>query len=764
MLVSSPNDLRASYFPLAIAQAGVLCALLGARFPRPWNTLMGAVAGWAGARWFVAYETTWDFVPMSISALGAAMGGLLGLAVSPVMRGLVLGYSSAILVVVAFGNMVFAPNDFDATILFIFLCALGTAVGLLHPTSSLIAATSISGAFATFAYIDVYGDAKFHDLATMFTLFTNPGAHLAVECGESCHVSLACWVAAAAAAAGAQLLLLRVAPIEESSSGYDKAAVGSSPGRNPHVKGYVWASMGPRGGTRTRATGLKRAELSYGRLVPLTSGSGARWEAENPLGSRGCDVASQNDIRAAFNYLPRVRMPPGMQRLDMLLLDIFSRLEGVFGFQPSSTRNQREHLLWLVTNTSQRLGGSGLNKSSVEGKGSGRDRGAGRLQAVSQVHEKLFGNYRKWCAHLGIIDALGVPPSRDATRARLENAALFLLVWGEAASLRHCPESLCFLFHSMLRELRGRGGGGVLGSDDDDVGDDGGVDLPRSPGDFLKFVIRPVYELFRQDRRDIHTGRRNYDDVNEFFWSKTCLGYAYCEPGYLRSDASRRRGEEGSKERPTLREGLRGAGKTYAETRSWLHVVKTFFPVIQFLVVSFHILVCTSLVLHQGGAESNFYLDTDHGSDNALMLSFVVTYGCMSILRELTVLAVDAPRLRRPSERLGSGLRVAVKAGLTLAIVFYLRRVWTCEGIRCASDWFMFLALTLMFLAPALLQILCVLFPALGRLGSSMCCTPPRRLRTVIAAWWPDSDLYVGKDMAEKDGDYFRYQVISTYP
>ena len=37
--------------------------------------------------------------------------------------------------------------------------------------------------------------------------------------------------------------------------------------------------------------------------------------------------------------------------------------------------------------------------------------------------------------------------------AQVCDIALYLLIWGEAANLRHCPECLCFLFHQMRAEL-----------------------------------------------------------------------------------------------------------------------------------------------------------------------------------------------------------------------------------------------------------------------------------------------------------------------
>jgi hypothetical protein len=38
-----------------------------------------------------------------------------------------------------------------------------------------------------------------------------------------------------------------------------------------------------------------------------------------------------------------------------------------------------------------------------------------------------------------------------AYAAFVEDSLMFLLVWGEAANLKHCPECLCFLYHKTMQ-------------------------------------------------------------------------------------------------------------------------------------------------------------------------------------------------------------------------------------------------------------------------------------------------------------------------
>eukprot|EP00962_Isochrysis_galbana_P057810 scaffold30368_cov73-Isochrysis_galbana.AAC.1 len=95
-----------------------------------------------------------------------------------------------------------------------------------------------------------------------------------------------------------------------------------------------------------------------------------------------------------------------------------------------------------------------------------------------------------------------------------------MLIWGEAANLRHLPECLCFLFHQMRKELWEKP-----------------LHTPRRrpQGWFLSRVVAPMYRKMRAEMKRTHpsgkslghTGKANYDDFNEFFWRPEALGYSY---------------------------------------------------------------------------------------------------------------------------------------------------------------------------------------------------------------------------------------------
>ncbi|CAJ1929335.1 unnamed protein product [Sphenostylis stenocarpa] len=100
--------------------------------------------------------------------------------------------------------------------------------------------------------------------------------------------------------------------------------------------------------------------------------------------------------------------------------------------------------------------------------------------------------------------------------------ALYLLVWGEAGNLRFTPECICYIYHFMAKELYH-----VIDEHIDP--DTGRPFMPTVSGElwFLMSVILPIYNTIKVDSskngKAPHSAWRNYDDVNEYFWSRRCL-------------------------------------------------------------------------------------------------------------------------------------------------------------------------------------------------------------------------------------------------
>eukprot|EP00468_Gymnochlora_sp_CCMP2014_P003100 CAMPEP_0167759548 /NCGR_PEP_ID=MMETSP0110_2-20121227/11087_1 /TAXON_ID=629695 /ORGANISM="Gymnochlora sp., Strain CCMP2014" /LENGTH=2075 /DNA_ID=CAMNT_0007645951 /DNA_START=90 /DNA_END=6317 /DNA_ORIENTATION=+ len=663
--------------------------MLGHRFPRLWNSIVGATVGWAGMLWFVTYNTSWDEVPIMLSLLGTLMGGLLGVVLNVMVSGITLGYCVAILVIVSTGELLFSPAYSLIPAAFILLmCMLGLVYGIYYRASALILASALSGGLVATTAIDVYGDQKFLRLSTMYTIFTVPGAKLPTVCTITCVYMLGLWGVIALMGLVVQAFLYWMVPPK-----YDDLS------DHPHHQGHVWESMGGR--TQGGSKYLKRAEQSFGRLNSLNADERLHGEAK-------------------FNYFSPEEMDKPMRTLYASLSEVFTQVQKRFGFQSSNRRNQQEHLFMLILNHESRLR---LKDSDHETSRQQREN-----TAIREIHDKTFQNYVKWCDHLNI--AKDFMTSNRITY--LENLALFLMIWGEAGSVRHMPEALCFLTYNMLKEMRMK------------------TPTQRDSGSFLRYVIKPIYSVIRADTRDIHTKRRNYDDINEFFWKRSCLDYLYCDQEYSLDTA------ESHDENEHLSVGLLHAEKTFLETKSWMQVINTFFPLINFYVVSFHMLVCLAVVL---SSDQHGFSSRHH--DNVILMSFVLTLSCMLIFRELLELYVSNGKINAPEERVGVVVRTVIKSGFALVLCYFFYLVLLCgsdPSEKCADNWRNFLIASGVFLLPYGLKILTVMFPIFGRFGNRVLLS--RRLRWLTAVWWPETESYVGNNIEERDGQYFQYQLF----
>ncbi|WJX22282.1 Callose synthase 11 [Trifolium repens] len=195
-------------------------------------------------------------------------------------------------------------------------------------------------------------------------------------------------------------------------------------------------------------------------------------------------------------------------------MDLLDWLRLLFGFQNDNARNQREHLVLHLANAQMRLEPPPAIVDALD---------AGVLH---RFRKKLLRNYTAWCSYLGLKSSVVLPRRRDPSDLRREllYVSLYLLIWGEAGNLRFVPECLCYIYHFMAKELN-------LVLDGFIDPDTGSTFLPTVSGDygFLKSVVMPIYNTIKvevdssRNGKAPHSAWRNYDDINEYFWSRRCL-------------------------------------------------------------------------------------------------------------------------------------------------------------------------------------------------------------------------------------------------
>lgn len=218
-----------------------------------------------------------------------------------------------------------------------------------------------------------------------------------------------------------------------------------------------------------------------------------------------------------FNFFDPAALPPQVSEYSRVVLEAADELGNFFGFQDDSVRNQTEHMLFLLANHKRftKVSASGIRKSPASIFPHALDLPP---TAVHSLHTKMFENYRAWCKKIGVPTRFltnPIPNNRNENLSDLSlDILLYLFIWGESGNLRHMPEVLCFLYHKMMQEFQTHRLPNVSA---------------LYPGFFLDHVVTPIYdEVVKASRsKSDHVFRRNYDDFNEFFWSPDCLRYAY---------------------------------------------------------------------------------------------------------------------------------------------------------------------------------------------------------------------------------------------
>ena len=87
-----------------------------------------------------------------------------------------------------------------------------------------------------------------------------------------------------------------------------------------------------------------------------------------------------------------------------------------------------------------------------------------------------------------------------------------------------------------------------------------------------------------------HEEKRNYDDFNEFFWSRNCLKYHYADEDPDAHDIEGLTGPLPGEKLPSLSEGLENTPKTFLEKRSWLRGLLALNRIFEWHIVTFYLL------------------------------------------------------------------------------------------------------------------------------------------------------------------------------
>ncbi|XP_073110667.1 putative callose synthase 8 isoform X4 [Elaeis guineensis] len=339
------------------------------------------------------------------------------------------------------------------------------------------------------------------------------------------------------------------------------------------------------------ASGACPEILAAGEEIEEKSGSYRPYNIL-PLDSRGGQQAIMllPEIKAAVSAVRNIRGLPlaSTHQETGAYADILEWLQCWFGFQNGNVANQREHLILLLANIHARLYPKPASMMKLDDR------------AVNKLMLKIFKNYLNWCKFLGRESNIWLPSvKQEVQQYKILYIALYLLIWGEASNLRLLPECLCYIFHHMAYEVRGVLTGAVSINTGEKVVPAGGGECES----FLNNVVTPIYRVIYEEAQKNQNGTadhstwRNYDDLNEYFWSVDCfkLGWPmrldndfFCTLSSTKSEQPKH-DTQAATNTSCQQKWL---GKTnFVEIRSFWHIFRSFDRMWTFFVLALQVMI-----------------------------------------------------------------------------------------------------------------------------------------------------------------------------
>ncbi|KAJ4776414.1 glucan synthase-like 3 [Rhynchospora pubera] len=437
--------------------------------------------------------------------------------------------------------------------------------------------------------------------------------------------------------------------------------------------------------------------------------------------------------------------------------DLLDWLQAMFGFQKDNVANQREHLILLLANVHIRQ----FPKPDQQPKLDDR--------ALNEVMKKLFKNYKKWCKYLNRKSSLWLPTiQQEVQQRKLLYMGLYLLIWGEAANLRFMPECLCYIYHHMAFELYGMLAGNVSPMTGENI-------KPAYGGDeeaFLRKVVTPIYRVIEREAersktiKSKHSHWRNYDDLNEYFWSVDCfrLGWPmradadfFCDPPNIPYH-----GKNGNQNQETRSNSSdRWIGKiNFVEIRSFWHIFRSFDRMWSFFILSLQAMI---IIAWNGGTPSDVF---DNGVFKQV-LSIFITAAILKLGQ--AVLDIVLSWKARRSMSLAVKLRYVLKlisaaAWVVILPVTYAYSWEHPSGLsRVIKSWLgngqsqqsLYILAVVVYLSPNILASVLFLFPFIRRFLESS-----NNSIITFMMWWAQPRLFVGRGMHEGAYSLFKYTMF----
>ncbi|AQK80759.1 Putative glycosyl transferase family protein [Zea mays] len=433
--------------------------------------------------------------------------------------------------------------------------------------------------------------------------------------------------------------------------------------------------------------------------------------------------------------------------------DLLDWLQAMFGFQKDNVSNQREHLVLLLANVHI------MKVPKVDQQPKLDDK------ALDAVMKKLFKNYKKWCKYLGRKSSLWLPTiQQEVQQRKLLYMGLYLLIWGEAANLRFMPECICYIYHHMAFELYGMLAGNVSPMTGENV-------KPAYGGDeeaFLIKVVTPIYKVIEKEAersktmKSKHSHWRNYDDLNEYFWSVDCFRLGWP----MRADADFFKTPKDAYLN-LLNGENRSAGNThwmgkvnFVEIRSFWHIFRSFDRMWIFLILSLQAMI---IIAWNGGTPSDIF---DAGVFKKV-LSIFITAAILKLGQAILDLIFGWKARRNMSFAVKLRYILKLICAAAWVVILPVTYAYTWENptglARTIKSWLgdgqnqpsLYILAIVIYMAPNIVASMLFLFPFMRRFLESS----NVKVITIIM-WWSQPRLFVGRGMHEGAFSLFKYTMF----
>ncbi|RHN75731.1 putative 1,3-beta-glucan synthase [Medicago truncatula] len=440
------------------------------------------------------------------------------------------------------------------------------------------------------------------------------------------------------------------------------------------------------------------------------------------------------EIRAAFSALNTVgdlHLPPKWQPH----YDLLDWLALFFGFQTDNVRNQREHVLLHLANAQMRLNPPPDNIDSLD------------ASVIRSFRKNLLRNYTSWCSYLHVKSSVSLPDLKNNNsdhRREILYVSLYLLIWGESANLRFIPECICYIFHHMTNDLNK-----ILRSKKNNDHYDYEPFFHSQYG-FLNDVVKPIYKMVKFEAEirsgngtEPHTRWRNYDDINEYFWSKRCFEKLKwpIDIGSSFFDGNR-------------------VGKTgFVERRSFWNLFRSFDRLWVMLILFLQV----AIIVGWNDRAYPWRAVMEERDLQVLLLTVVFTWSGLRFFQSLLDIVMQWRLVSRETKLLGVRmvLKSIVAAGWVVVFSYFYTKTWKQRNhdkewsVEANKRLIVFLKVCFLFVIPELIALALFILPWIRNFMEK------RNWRIIyMFTWWFQRRIYVGRGLRQGLVDSVKYTLF----